>query len=86
MPRISEFYGIFIYMYYSDHAPPHFHAIYAQYEAEIDIGSATVLDGRLSRRALSLVTEWARVYRQELLENWERARMHEPLQPIPPLE
>ena len=40
MPRISEFYGIVIYMYYSDHAPPHFHAIYGQFEAEILIRSA----------------------------------------------
>ena len=30
MPRIAFFYGIGIYLYYSDHAPPHFHAIYAQ--------------------------------------------------------
>ena len=28
MPRISEFYGILIYMYYQDHAPPYFHALY----------------------------------------------------------
>ena len=27
VPRISAFYGIAIYMYYPDHAPPHFHAI-----------------------------------------------------------
>jgi Domain of unknown function (DUF4160) len=27
MPRISQFYGIAIYMYYRDHAPPHVHAI-----------------------------------------------------------
>ena len=29
MPRLSEFYGIAIYMYWQDHAPPHFHAFYA---------------------------------------------------------
>ena len=28
MPRVSEFYGIAIYPYYSDHNPPHFHAVY----------------------------------------------------------
>jgi len=27
-PRISEFYGIVIEMYYGDHPPPHFHARY----------------------------------------------------------
>ena len=57
MPRISEFYGIFIYMYFTDHAPPHFHAIYAQYEAEVEISSGMILKGHLPRRSLSLVTE-----------------------------
>jgi len=27
MPRVSDFYGIAIYLYYRDHAPPRFHAI-----------------------------------------------------------
>lgn len=54
MPRISNFYGIAIYMYYRDHLPSHFHAIYGEFEAEIDIASADVLDGKLPRRSLSL--------------------------------
>ncbi|HEY3876562.1 MAG TPA: DUF4160 domain-containing protein [Candidatus Kapabacteria bacterium] len=29
MPEISRFFGIVVYMYYDDHAPPHFHAEYA---------------------------------------------------------
>ena len=33
MPRVSEFFGIAIYMYYNDHMPPHFHAEYAEHEA-----------------------------------------------------
>jgi hypothetical protein len=33
MPRISEFFGVLIYMYYNDHAPPHFHAEYGGREA-----------------------------------------------------
>src|SRR5208283_614651 len=44
MPRISQFYGIAVYMYYRDHAPPHFHAIYGDDEAIIDIASGAVLD------------------------------------------
>ncbi|WP_353616310.1 DUF4160 domain-containing protein [Bacillus sp. es.034] len=27
MPKISEFGGISIYLYYNDHDPPHFHVI-----------------------------------------------------------
>jgi hypothetical protein len=29
LPKISEFFGIDIYMYFEDHPPPHFHAQYA---------------------------------------------------------
>jgi hypothetical protein len=37
MPTICRFYGILIQMYFGDHAPPHFHALYAEFEALIDI-------------------------------------------------
>jgi hypothetical protein len=30
MPEISRLLGIVIYMYYKDHAPPHFHAEYGE--------------------------------------------------------
>ena len=86
MPRISEFYGIVIYMYYSDHAPPHFHAIYGEFEAEILIRSTALLKGHLPRRALTLVREWTDRYRTELDENWERAIAHEELRLIPALD
>jgi hypothetical protein len=86
VPRLSEFYGITIYMYYRDHAPPHFHAIYGQFEATIGTDPIRILEGKLPRRAQSLVLEWAALYQQELRENWERARNHEPLRAIPPLE
>ena len=49
MPRLSEFYGIVVYMYWSDHQPPHFHAIYAGEEVR---GVADVPDvGAIVRRA-----------------------------------
>jgi hypothetical protein len=87
MPRISQFYGIVIYMYYRDHAPPHFHfhAIYGQDEATIAIDTATVLDGKLPRRALGLVTDWATAHRDELRRNWDLARAGQPLLAIDPL-
>ena len=37
MPRISEFFGVVIAMYFSDHNPPHIHAEYAGDEAEFSI-------------------------------------------------
>lgn len=59
MPRISTFYGIVIAIYYDDHAPPHFRAIYSGGEAVISINNLDLLAGGLSRRARVLVLEWA---------------------------
>jgi len=69
-----------------DHAPPHFHAIYAEHDAEIEIATGAVLDGMLPRKARGLVNEWADLHRQELERNWELARAGEPLVPVEPLE
>jgi hypothetical protein len=62
MPRISEFYGVVIAMYYDDHAPPHFHAYYGEYMAVVGIRSIRVLRGWLPRRAQGLVFEWAAIH------------------------
>jgi len=37
MPTISMFYGMLIQMYWDEHAPPHFHAIYGDYKASVNI-------------------------------------------------
>ncbi|MBI2492988.1 MAG: DUF4160 domain-containing protein [Candidatus Rokubacteria bacterium] len=50
MPRIAEFYGIAIYMYYRDHGVPHFHAVYGEYEAVLTIRGLRVIEGRLPQR------------------------------------
>lgn len=86
MPRISAFYGIAIYMYYRDHAPPHFHAIYGEFEATVSIETGEVLDGRLPRRARSLVSEWAATHQDELQNIWELARDSQPLPAVAGLE
>ncbi len=67
MPEISRFYGILIKMYFIDHNPPHFHAEYGEYRAEYNIKTLEILDGKLPRRANSLVLEWASIHRDELL-------------------
>jgi uncharacterized protein DUF4160 len=55
MPELSRFFGIIIRMFYSDHGPAHFHAIYGEYEALIEIETLMVFRGSLPRRALALV-------------------------------
>ena len=65
MPTISTFFGILIQMYWREHGPPHFHAIYGEHEAVIDIRELRVVRGRLPRRALAMVIEWAFDHRDE---------------------
>jgi hypothetical protein len=67
MPTISEFYGIVIRMYFNDHAPPHFHVIYGEYEATVDIDRLSVLEGSLPKGALQLTLDWAGGHKPELL-------------------
>jgi hypothetical protein len=85
MPKISEFFGISIYVYYREPMPPHFHAIYGGEEALIAIDDLSVLSGRLPARALGLVVEWATIHQQELRAVWAQAVAHEPLSKIEPL-
>lgn len=86
MPTISEFFGIVIRMYYQDHAPAHFHAYYSEHSAVVEIETLRVREGRLPRRALGLVVEWAIEHREELLEDWRLAQAHQPLRRVAPLE
>lgn len=46
----------------------------------------TITRGRLPRRALALVLEWAEMNRDSLMEDWELCRQLKPPNPIPPLE
>ena len=86
MPEISRFLGIIVAMFYSDHAPPHFHARYGSHRVEIEIGTLRVLAGDFPPRVLGLLMEWAALHRAELQEDWELARSHAELKRISPLE
>ena len=85
MPEISRFYGIIIKMFYDDHNPPHFHAIYGDLESIINIHSLGVISGSLTPRALGLVMEWASLHQKELLQDWEKAKNLQPPDKIDPL-
>ncbi|MEX5213274.1 MAG: DUF4160 domain-containing protein [Nitrospiraceae bacterium] len=85
MPTISAFYGIVIRMFFDDHHPSHFHAEYAEFKATIDIRRLQILEGKLPRRALNLVLDWAELHQQELLEDWKLCQAKQPPKPIAPL-
>jgi hypothetical protein len=85
MPEISRFLGVIITMYWGDHAPPHFHASYGDYEITVNIHNG-VVQGKFPKRALRLVLEWYELHQDELIKNWELCRNKQPVIPIAPLE
>ena len=70
MPEISRFFGMVVQMYWDEHNPPHFHVLYENKKAVVDINKLEVINGNLSRRATSLILDWAELHQDELLNDW----------------
>jgi hypothetical protein len=79
MPTIAYFYGIAIRMYFNEHPPPHFSAVYSGHEANVSIEAGEVIEGHLPANAARIVKQWALAHRNELEDNWRRARAGTPL-------
>ncbi|PZC46163.1 MAG: protein of unknown function (DUF4160) [Chloroflexi bacterium] len=75
MPVISQFYGILIRMFFNDHQPSHFHAVYAEYELLVGISPIVVLDGQAPNRVRSMVLEWTALHQLELLTTGNAVEM-----------
>lgn len=73
-------------MFFGDHLPPHFHAEYGEFKAQVDIRSLVIIAGDLPPRALGMVVEWASQHQDELKELWELASNNEALHRIEPLK
>jgi hypothetical protein len=67
------------------HALPHIHDKYAEYEAAIGIGDGEVLSGELPRKQLRLVQAWIELHRDELMADRELAAQGETPYKIAPL-
>lgn len=85
MPEISRFLGIVIFMNFKDHNPPHFHAMYGDYQIIVEINTG-VVEGKFPKRALSLLMEWYEIHREELIKNWETLKNKGSYEKITPLE
>ena len=85
MPEISRFLGIVIAIYWKDHGVPHFHAKYGNHRASFAILDLVLLEGSLPPRVAALVSEWALLHRDALLEDWNLAMANRPLKPVAPL-
>lgn len=52
MPELCRFFGIIIRMYYNDHDPPHFHAVYGDDEALIGIDTLSIIRGEFASSSI----------------------------------
>jgi len=82
MPEIARFYGIIIKLFFGDHPPPHFHAVYGEQIALFNIETLEMIEGDLPVRAKKLVVEWASAYHSELKRMWETQEFRK----LPPLQ
>ena len=86
MPYVSFFFGIIVRMFHNDHNPPHFHAEYQGQSAKFDL-DGNLVEGRMrSRTAKSLIKKWAKLHKDELTANWDRAQKLDEICKIDPLD
>ena len=76
MPEVTRFYGIVIKLFFGDHPPPHFHAVYGEYNALFDIKTLEMIEGDLPPRAMKMVVEWATQEQNELIRMWDNQKFH----------
>lgn len=82
MPEITRFYGIIIKLFFGDHPPPHFHAVYGEHNALFNIETLEMIEGDLPPRAKKLILEWAAEYQAELSKMWQSQEFKK----LPPLQ
>lgn len=58
MPTIDIVDGIKMRVFNGDHRPPHFHAVYNEYEALIIIETGDIYAGNLPKRQLKVAKNW----------------------------
>lgn len=72
MPTLSIIDSIKIDVYSREHPPPHFHALYAEYEELIVIDSLETYAGYLPKQQRKKVIEWAQDKKPFLKVNFQR--------------
>jgi len=82
MPEIARFYGIIIKLFFGDHPPPHFHAVYGEYVGLFNIETLEMIEGDMPKRATKLIIEWATLNKIQLKEMWKTQAFHK----LPPLD
>lgn len=84
MPKITEFNGMKIYVYFDDHDPPHFH-VRGQDKAEIYINTGEYKNGLLPLKKRRDILIWLNKYRNDIMETWIDCQEYRKPRKIPPL-
>jgi len=72
VPTLKIIDSVKIDIYSREHPPPHFHAIYAEYEELIEIETLTTYAGSLPRSQRNKVIGWAKKRQEFLMQNFQR--------------
>ena len=72
MPTVKILDSIKIDVYSREHPPPHFHALYVEYEELIVIETLDTYAGKLPSVQRKKVIEWAKDRKEFLSENFKR--------------
>lgn len=70
MPTVAVIDGVKIQFFYDEHPPPHFHATFAEFVAQIQIDPPLVMRGSLPPTKLGAVLSWASSNRDALMSAW----------------
>lgn len=74
MAEISRFYGMVIQMFGNDHNPPHYHVVYNEHRAIVEILTGELIEGNLPVRQLKLIKIWNEIHKDKLLEIFKNLR------------
>ena len=77
MPTLAIIDGIRIMMYLGDHHPPHVHAWKNGLDAQFEIATGRMMEGRLDRRTIRRVQQWIELNRDLLLEAWTQCQSNQ---------
>jgi hypothetical protein len=77
MPTIAIVEGVKIQIFFGDHPPPHFHALFAEHQVLLVIPTLDILEGGLPAPKLEAVRAWARMHEAELIACWQRAALRQ---------
>jgi hypothetical protein len=69
-PKVGEFEGIKVRIYFGDHGNPHVHAIYQGHEAKVYIETLAVEKCSIPAKQMKKLKAWIVDHQEVLLQTW----------------